>query len=638
MGEFTRQVKGGKIPGPHRRTFKWEDWEATARRKDIDPDDKRLANAGLFFGKLLPSLRPDTILSNSSLKPSAIVRSFVGLATWNYCLISTQGQRKFPTPKPGETPVLMWSSLEALQVSSATGQLLAPDELITGMGDALKYILDEWQSKPATQGLRTEYEATREDLDDISFAFNQEVTYSCAVEYWLDCVGHDYGLIHHRDGVAHIPFNRDQEIARIVSIYRHVHLYLQDKDFIYQQWVYQLSESEKKRFCEIPLGSKICLAMDRIQSIELSQNSKVLNSAMLAVADKIVLQQSYYQNLLDKPLLKLHDFTFNEMINGWRLLQSLVAAIFNEINTFVSDNTKELPRFASAKELPRFAPKIASRVLCGAFSKALRMEKHRAQQLIELFVFHDIDSQEIWTQPLIRCEDDYWLVIPCIHSVHLERIVERWMRQGGLELERRGPEFERFCRERLHMAAARSPIKEAIKIVQQAVKFSPPGGREEEIDLVIVIADTVLLIEAKCYRWPDESLEFARYRERVDGAVKQITRKRDAVMRHYPAFSNRLSQLGYMLPASPKIVCCVLTNSAVFAGFPVEGVPIIDLDILWEFFDNEVIKIEGRQGGKVFERHAIQLYKDKTEAGHVLEDYSHSIAFCGNALSPSRLS
>ena len=70
------------------------------------------------------------------------------------------------------------------------------------------------------------------------------------------------------------------------------------------------------------------------------------------------------------------------------------------------------------------------------------MEKHRAQQLVEVFVFRDTSSQEAWTQPLVRCEDDYWLVIPCIHAVHLERIVEGWMRQGGLELERRGPEFD----------------------------------------------------------------------------------------------------------------------------------------------------------------------------------------------------
>ena len=57
----------------------------------------------------------------------------------------------------------------------------------------------------------------------------------------------------------------------------------------------------------------------------------------------------------------------------------------------------------------------------------------------------------------VRCEDDYWLVIPCIHAVHLERIVEGWMRQGGLELERRGPEFERFCWE-IYKSLSHAPL------------------------------------------------------------------------------------------------------------------------------------------------------------------------------------
>jgi hypothetical protein len=194
------------------------------------------------------------------------------------------------------------------------------------------------------------------------------------------------------------------------------------------------------------------------------------------------------------------------------------------------------------------------------------------------------------------------------------------MRQGGLELERRGPEFERFCREELRIFVARSPIKEAITIVKQDVKFSPPGEQGEEIDLVIVIADTVLLVEAKCILWPAESLQFARYRETIEGAVKQIKRKHDAVA-YYTAFSNRLREMGYALPASPKIACCILTNSAVFAGFPVEGVPIVDLEILDAFFQKDYVTVEVQQHGQVIERHAIQLYKDKTEAGRVLEAY-----------------
>lgn len=168
MGEFARQVKNGKIHGPHTRKFKREDWEAIARREDTDSDDKRLAGAGIFFDDLLIFLRSEMILSNLPFQPSAMARIAVGLATWNYCRISAQAQGKLPTPKPGGTPVLMWSSLQELQISGATGQLFDPDELITGVGDELKHMMDVLQSLPANQTLRTEYDATRKDINDIS--------------------------------------------------------------------------------------------------------------------------------------------------------------------------------------------------------------------------------------------------------------------------------------------------------------------------------------------------------------------------------------------------------------------------------------------------------------------------------------
>ena len=131
--------------------------------------------------------------------------------------------------------------------------------------------------------------------------------------------------------------------------------------------MYQLPDAAKRKFCEIPLVSNVCLALDRIESIELNQNSRVLGSAMLAVADKVILQRGYYQNFLDEPMPRLHYFTINEKINGWRLLQSLASVVFNEISSFVFHNVKELPRFAQT---------IASRVLCATFAKALHMEKH----------------------------------------------------------------------------------------------------------------------------------------------------------------------------------------------------------------------------------------------------------------------
>jgi hypothetical protein len=151
MGEFARQVKNGKIYGPHTRRFMRGDWEATARSEDADFEDKRLAWAGIFFDDLLTHLRSEMKPSQLPMQPSAIARLAVGLATLHYCRITTEVLEKIPTPKPGEIPTLMLSSLAELQISVATGQLFGPDEVITAVGDELKYLLAELQSLPTSQ-------------------------------------------------------------------------------------------------------------------------------------------------------------------------------------------------------------------------------------------------------------------------------------------------------------------------------------------------------------------------------------------------------------------------------------------------------------------------------------------------------
>jgi hypothetical protein len=281
MGEFARLVKDEKLPGPHILKFNREDWEAIAQREDSDLEDRRLAWAGIFFYDLLAFLRSEMTLSTLPFRPSASARLFIGLATWNYCRITVQADRE--VPRPGETPVLMWPSLQQVQIPAAAGQLFDPNELITGAGNELKRMLAELQTFPTNQTLRTEYDATRKDIDEISLEFNRQIMYSCAVEYWFDCVGYGYGLTNSPDGIAHVPFSQDEEIARIVSIYRRLHLYHRDKFLIYNQWAHQLSDKEKRKLCEIPLVSQVSFNLDRIESIELSQNSRVLSSAIVAL-------------------------------------------------------------------------------------------------------------------------------------------------------------------------------------------------------------------------------------------------------------------------------------------------------------------------------------------------------------------
>lgn len=610
MSEFTDKVRRNQIPGPNQRGFRRDDWISILRRPDLDNEDKRLASAGLFFDNLLNTLRSKKKRADLHVKPSAVVRILVALTTLNLFLISKS--IRLAPPTVGDPPTLMTTSVLEYTIATATGQHFSPDEIITGFGDGMRYILQELGESKTTIGSLDEHELDNSHIDQINAELNIAIFYQYAVDLWFQCVGNSYGLREHEDGVALTSYAMDREVARTVSTYRRSNISLQDNMSLQEKWLYAWPASLKRKICEIPLVCGVSGA-ETIERIELGWNKKVLDAASAAIASKLLLECGYYKNLLDKPLSGLNNFTLNEVIKGWRLLQSLAVVLFDRLAPL---KKKEV------KCLLAFAPKIPKQVLCGTFAKAMRIEKKLAESLINVFLYRaDRCSQEMWTQPLVSCGDDYCILISCIHSVRLERIVEGWMRQGGLDLAERGPEFEQFCREDLLLSLKDSAISDVVRIVHGSVSFRPPEEREEEIDIVLLFEETVLLVEAKCILWPDNSLQFANYRDTVQDAAEQILRKKAAVTRNYACFKNKIQELGYIAPVKPQIICCVLTNSAVFSGFPINGVPIVDLSILGNYFQNEHVKLEMRHAGKTCERHAIRFFNNKTEAGGVLEKY-----------------
>lgn len=609
MGQFTRDVRRNKISGPNQRAFDRAFWHSQLNDATVDADDKRLLHAGLFFDGLLSFLRGEKRISDIALTPDAIVRCAIGIATSNLFRIHEETNLR---RSKGDVPTTMiMSQVMERTIELKNGQHFTPDELITGAGDGLKHMLRELLAAEARPGCFTEYQADVHSVDQVNIEFNKAILYQCAVEYWNDCVGNGYGLVKRDRGIALVPFDEALEIARTVSIYRRLNITLQDTMLIVEQWLNKWPRKVKERLCGIKLVSRVS-GRDRIEHIELALSDKTLSAAASAVAAKLWLQHSYYRFLLDEPLPNLSGFSLNQIILGWQLLQSLSVAIFDSLRPINDGNVKQLLSFA---------PRISKSALCATFSKALSLDRDRADQLVSVFVFHPTRSQEVWFQPLVQLQEDYCLVIPCIHSVQLQRIVEGWMRLGGLDLDRRGPEFEKFCRGDLLLSLENSPIKASVVLLDRSVRFKPPMEREEEIDIVVIVSNTILLIEAKCILWPDDSLQFANYRDTVEKAVVQIVRKRDSVRRNYDAFSERLKQLGCNAPSECSVIACVLTNSAVYSGFPIDGIPIVDLSILGKFFKNEHVKVEARQAGKAVQRHAITFYADADEAGRVLEAY-----------------
>jgi hypothetical protein len=609
MGVFANDVRYGKILGPNQRGFNRARWHSQLNQPGMDADDIRLLNAGLFFDDLLSYLRDEKKISEIGLTPYAIIRLTVALATFNLFQLLEAANNKLPKRAPQKT-VLM-SDLIEQTVELASGQRFTPDELLTGAGDGLKHMLRELltANKSATQ--LAEDQADEKSLHEINQEFNKAILYQCAAEYWNDCVGNGYGIVSIGEDVKLLPFDKEIEIARTVSTYRRQNVTLQHQSALVEFWDNKLSQDEKKHLCQLKLVNRVS-GRERIERIELGMKAKSLSANARAFAEKFSIRDGYYKHLLDEGLPKFKNISLKQVLDGWLVLHSLSLVIY--------DSFKALAEL-DAKGLLQYAPRIPARVLTSTFSKALSLTTDQATNLVNVFVFDPNSNCEVWTQPLVRLGHDFCLVIPCIHSVQLLRLAEGWMRQGGLDLNRKGPEFEKFCVDELKESIGQSPIKSSVILLDRSFRFSPPGENMEEIDIVIIVNKVVLLVEAKCILWPDDALQFSNYRDKVEQAVEQVVRKKHAAERNANEFAKKVRQLGFHLEPEFTVVACVLSNSAIYSGFPISGVAIVDLPILKAFFLNEHTKFESRQAGNVVRQHKISFYSDASEAEQVLSSY-----------------
>ncbi|MFN7611319.1 MAG: hypothetical protein ACK5QX_10355, partial [bacterium] len=205
---------------------------------------------------------------------------------------------------------------------------------------------------------------------------------------------------------------------------------------------------------------------------------------------------------------------------------------------------------------------------------------------------------------------------------NLRRLVDVWLRQLGVEMDRRGPAFEDFVRTEIARQIASSRLVSVSKCMGQSFKFRPRGVREEEIDVVLVVGTRVLLGEAKCSVFPTESKQYAMHRHLVIEATQQIKRKCDAVEARRDEFRVQLRDRGLEVPEDFKVVPAVILNFAVHCCTSVDAVPVIDLHVLETFFAGELIDFAEMDSDRGLEAMAKRVfYADVDEAVDRLESF-----------------
>ncbi|MPV55012.1 hypothetical protein GD416_00715 [Burkholderia sp. BE24] len=589
MGDFVQLVQSEGVDGPRRTKFTEKKWKAAFDSvKSPDIADRRLYDAALVIHTKLGNIRSRLKLSTTKdLTTTEKVRAFVAAANHGFLVAQEKtrealiavGRELAQRNDDGIRPEDIFAEVK---LELPGGFEWSPNEIVESLVEGIEIpIKVALQDDPDLSG---NPRMAQISWKDILLELNLGITYRHTEDLWDDCLWNGYGVIEVKNRTVFVPKDIDVKRGQAVGIARRHTLWtgfsLQAK-MLHREYA---ARGATMRIRDIKAirkeGRKQVISVSRLGESSEAQEDQVL-LRMLA-------NEPYYQELLGKDLPSLEGVTLTEILDAWvvisRAAQMLLATISDHER---AANDQEAPTHTW---LPAFVPVLQTEALVQAISSAAAIAPAKGRKIVDFFTFYGKAGQEIWDSPLVPVGSK--VVAPIFAAIvnpNLRRLVDIWMRRGGIDLEVRGDPFEAHVRSKMVAAINASPVLagKAVCIADNYV-FSPSAGRSEQIDLIIVIGSTVLVGESKCILEPTEAKALAMHQRTVLGAADQALRKSKALTDNRGDFVTDVARLGIKLHEDFKVVPLAVVSTSTHVGIPAKGVSVVDEYILGKYLEGEL--------------------------------------------------
>lgn len=614
MGEFTKRLRNNEISGPLRRGFTPDRWHrAFGDLSAPDAVDHDMHAAGLALHEKLEAIRGVLKLSSSDeISATTKLRAF--LATANYDFIVTRAKtklaiEKFQADREGVSgEVYAMEEMAAVKLSLPGGGDWMPNEIVESLVDGIELpIKVVLQADP---GLGGNPRMNQINWAEVGYELNLGILYRIAEDLWDDCLWNSYMMVNKGRVKVFLPQDLDVVRAYWTGLARRTSLSMSFNVLATQ-------------FQRDALAKGARLRVRDVCGIERHGKRQVIKFAKLGVSTEILEKLSilrshaaepYYGDLLEERLESLQGLTLSALIDAWtvisRVAHELLQLIGEKHAHHVKDNRAHV-------WMPEYAPTLQVEALVDALAVAAGINKPEGRKIIDFFTFRGKAGQEIWAQPLIPVGPE--VVAPifgAVESPNLRRLVDVWMRQAGVDLSRRGPAFETHIRTLAIDAIRRSKLLSPVAAcITGNYTFRPADSRDEEIDLIFSIGNTVFVAEAKCILEPTDAKGIAMHRKTVLGAAEQALRKVKAIEDSRAEFIGDARRFGMALCEDFKVKPLVIVSTSIHVGIAALTVPVIDEFILGRFLDGELEDIAYQPGDPASsKRLKTRFYSNAAEA------------------------
>lgn len=588
MGEFTRRVQIGEVPGPLRRAFTSAKWNAAfSTCQDQDERDKNLQSAGLLIHEKLENIRSGLKLSTStSLSSTTKLRAL--LAAVNHNFLAARDQTRVAIAKLGReraesSPEGFWvEELASIKLTLRGGFQWTPSEIVESSVDGMEIPLRiALASKPDLSG-NPNFDQV--EWGDIALELNLGVFFRHVEDLWDDCLWNAYQLVDEGQTKTFLPTNLDVSRAYCMGLARRLSLSLGFTVMATRAHRELLARGAIPRAKEVRSIER----QGKRQIIKLSTPQEPSAEVEMLLIARALAAEPYYAEILDEPRLALGGQSVSTLLAAWSVVSRTASLLLEGVSARMTGKIgAESPAQAW---LPQFAPTLQVAALVDAVSSVTGVNRAGSLSLIDFLTFQGQSGQEVWAQPLVPVGQA--TVVPVFGvttSPNLRRLVDVWLRQLDVDLSIRGPAFEAHLRSVVAEGIAESPCLHANSwSLSEQFTFKPSGDRTEEIDLLFAIGSTVVVAEAKCILEPTDAKAVAMHRRTVVAAAEQARRKCDAVSSYRAEFVASMQRFGFDLPLDFAAVPLVVVSTSTHVGVAVNEVPVVDEYILGRFFEGEL--------------------------------------------------
>lgn len=439
--------------------------------------------------------------------------------------------------------------------------------------------------------------------------------------------------------VSNIGFSGYKDL----NLYNHLHHLASKRLYLTNQWhkIFKSKWSFKNKGfdlvlspcdSEIDFGEKIAIQRFEDHLIQLSEKaaldggfvdskiqllpSDVFNTNTgLGINYKFPNKESaiYHQSLLNQypffyidyiytPLKEYKSLNLSDVRYFWIVFFSLSQCI---IKTFLNKNTIKLPVSFTKKRLIEI------------ITKCIDLNIYQAEQLIDLHTSTKNNLTDFYLKPIYKIGEDYFISLGVFLGGQFTRVIDEIVK-NQLETKdtKKGKFFEKNFKTLISEQISKNKILKNgfCRVLSLGFKQSK-GNKNEEIDIVIRIGETYLLIEAKSFIY---RIGVTGYHNNLNEMKESnASQKIDFFISEYDRFKENFDKDANFALKKEKVVFCYLTSVPHATGIKINNMPVVDSSILERYFGQGNFELRNRKN----ESKLFNFYNNFEEAEKNIKRY-----------------